>query len=70
MDNFWIINFNEWMKFQVYRRGAAHMITSAMKLSMDVSLFQWSGVSKNPKWKPMINTWFEKFKVSIYINIF
>jgi hypothetical protein len=46
------------------------MITSAMQLSMDVSLFQWSGVSKNPKWKPMINTWFEKFKVIIYIKLF
>jgi hypothetical protein len=46
------------------------MITSAMQLSMDVSLFQWSGVSKNPKWKHMINTWFEKFKVIIYIKLF
>jgi len=41
-----------------------------MKLSMEVPLFQWSYVSKNPEWDPIIDVWFEKFKVSIYINNF
>jgi hypothetical protein len=33
-----------------------------------MSLFQWSQVFKNPKWKPMIDVWFGKFRVSIYLK--
>jgi len=60
---------NEW-NFKFTDVEDAHTITSTMKLSMDVPLFQYSGVSKNSKCKPMIDTWFEKFKVSIFINMF
>jgi len=41
------------------------MITSPMKLSMKVSLFRLSKVFKNLEWKPIIDVWIEKFKVSI-----
>jgi hypothetical protein len=46
------------------------MRTSTMKLMMEVSLFQLSLVSKNTEWKHMIDTWFRKFRVNIYLNIF
>jgi hypothetical protein len=46
------------------------MRTSTMKLMMEVSLFQLSPVSKNTEWKPMIDTWFRKFRVNIYLNKF
>jgi hypothetical protein len=45
-------------------------ITSAMKLSIKISLFQWNQVFKHPEWKHMIDTWFRTFKVSINLNIF
>jgi hypothetical protein len=45
-------------------------ITLVLKSSMEMPLFKWSPIFKNPKWKPMIDVWFRKLKVSIYINIF
>jgi len=49
---------------------AVHTITLVMKSSMKLPLIKWSQVFKNPKWKLMIDAWFRKFEVSIYINIF
>jgi hypothetical protein len=49
---------------------AIQTITLAMKSSMKVSLFQWSQVSINLEWKPMINSWFRRFKVNINLNNF
>jgi hypothetical protein len=46
------------------------MITLVMKSLMEVSLFMWSHVFKNPELKPMIDARFEKFKVNIYLNNF
>jgi hypothetical protein len=43
----------------------ARIITSPMKLSMEVSLFQLSKVFKNLEWKPIIDVWIAKFKVGI-----
>jgi hypothetical protein len=45
-------------------------ITLVLKSSMEMPLFKWSPIFKNPKWKPMIDVWFRKLKVSVYINIF
>jgi hypothetical protein len=41
-----------------------------MKSFMEVLLFQWSQVFKKLEWKPMIDVWFGKFKVSLYLNNF
>jgi len=46
------------------------MITSAFKSSIEILLFQWIQVSKHPKWKPQVDAWFSRFKVSINLNIF
>ena len=41
-----------------------------MKSSMKISLFQWTQVSKLPKWNIIIDAWFKTSKVSINLNIF
>jgi len=56
------------MNFRFRNVEDAHTITSAMKYLMEVSLFQWSQVFKNPEGKLMIDLWFVKFKVSMYLN--
>ncbi|KAL9350584.1 hypothetical protein Peur_057839 [Populus x canadensis] len=40
---------------------AARTITLAFKSSMEIPLFQWSQVSRHPKWKPNIDAWFRRF---------
>jgi len=44
---------------------ATWVITLAFKSSMEIPLFQWSQVSKNPDWKPYIDTWFRRFEVNV-----
>jgi hypothetical protein len=41
-----------------------------MKSLMEVPFFQMSQVSKNLEWKPIIDAWFRKFRVSINLNNF
>lgn len=43
------------------------MLTSMMKASMKVVLFQYSHLKKHPEWMPVVKAWWEKFKVDIYI---
>jgi hypothetical protein len=57
--NFWFTNIK-----------VVRTISSTMKSSMEILLFLWSQVSKHPELKPMIDAWFERFKVSINLNIF
>ena len=45
--NFWFTNIK-----------VARTIISAFKSSMEIPLFQWSQVSKHPKWRPNIYAWF------------
>jgi len=44
---------------------AARVISSAFKSSMEISLFQWSQISKHPEWMPQINAWFGRFQVGV-----
>jgi len=44
---------------------AARVISSAFKSSMEIPLFQWSQISKHPKWMPQINAWFDRFEVGV-----
>ena len=44
---------------------AARVISSAFKSSMLIPLFQWSQVSKHPKWIPQIDAWFDRFEVGV-----
>ena len=37
---------------------------------IEILFFQWSQVFKYLEWKPMIHAWFERFNVSINLNIF
>jgi hypothetical protein len=60
-----LISVNE-SNFKFINIEAARTRTSSMK----ILLFQWSQVSKHPKWKLMIDAWFERFMVSIKLNIF
>jgi hypothetical protein len=46
-----IISFNE-CNFRFINIEAARTITSTFKSSIEISLFQWSQVSKHPEWKP------------------
>jgi hypothetical protein len=53
----------------------ARIVTSAFKSLTKIPLFQWSQVSKHSEWKPHVDVWFSRFKVSInlffyYINLF
>jgi hypothetical protein len=64
-----LISINE-CYFRFTNIEASRTITSAMKSSIEEPLFQWSQVSKSPKWKPMIDPWFKRFKVSINLNNF
>jgi hypothetical protein len=47
---------------------AAQVITSAFKSSMEILLFQWSQVFKHPNWKPHVDAWLTRFKVSVNLN--
>jgi hypothetical protein len=47
---------------------AARVISSAFKSSMEIPLFQWSQISKHPKWMPQINAWFDRFEVGVNYN--
>jgi len=64
-----LISINE-CNFKFANVEAARTIISAMKSSMRVSLFQWSHVSRYSKWKLIIDAWFKKFRVNIYLNNF
>jgi hypothetical protein len=44
---------------------AARVISSAIKSSMEIPLFQWSQISRHPEWMPQINVWFNRFEVGI-----
>jgi hypothetical protein len=46
---------------------ATQIRTSIMKVSMKMSLFQWSQLEKYPEWIAIIEAWWGKFKVSTYI---
>jgi hypothetical protein len=35
---------------------------------MEIPLFQWSQISKHPKWMPQINAWFDRFEVGVNYN--
>jgi hypothetical protein len=61
------ISFNE-CNSRFTNIEAARTITSAFKSSMKIPLFQWSHVSKHPEWKPRVNAWFSRFKVSINLK--
>jgi len=57
------------MKFEVYKyRG--YLYNNTIELSIKIYLFHWCWVFKNSEWKLIIDAWFVKFKVSIYINNF
>jgi hypothetical protein len=64
-----LILTNEY-NFRFINVEVARTIISAMESSMEMSLFQWSQVFKNLEWKPMIDAWFGKFRISIYLNNF
>jgi hypothetical protein len=44
---------------------AARVISLAFKSSMQISLFQWSQITKHPEWMPQINAWFDRFEVGV-----
>jgi len=48
-----LISINE-CNFRFINVEVARIITSMIKSSMKVQLFQWSQVFKNPEWKPML----------------
>jgi len=62
-----IISFNE-CNSRFTNIEAVRTITSTFKSSMKIPLFQWSHVSKHPEWKPRVNAWFSRFKVSINLK--
>jgi hypothetical protein len=64
-----LILINE-CNFRFINIEATKTITSVMKLLMEISLFQWSQVSKHSEQKPMINAWFRRCNISINLNIF
>ena len=64
-----LILINEY-KFIFTNIEVVQTTTSMIKSSMEVLLFQWGQVFKNPEWKSMIDAWFGRFKVSINLNIF
>jgi len=41
---------------------AARTITLVMKSSMEISLFQWSKVSRHLEWRPNIDAGFDDFR--------
>ena len=57
-----LISINKW-NFRCTNIEAVRTITFAMKLSMEIQLFQWNQVSIHPEWKPMIDAWFRRFKL-------
>jgi len=63
MDKVWIINFKKWIKIQAYKCWVCWHNNIGNESSMEVSLFQWSSISKNPEMKLMIYDWFEKLKL-------
>jgi hypothetical protein len=64
-----LISINE-CYFRFTNIKASRTITSTMKSSIEVPLFQWSQVFKNLKWKPMIDAWLKRLKISINLNSF
>lgn len=68
MDEVWIINLMNELKLMFINVEVSCMIALIIKSLMEMSLFQWSQAFKNLEWKPMIDAWFGKLKVSIYIN--
>jgi hypothetical protein len=64
-----LITINE-CNFRFTNIKIARTITSVMKSSMKIPLFQWNQVSKHSEWKSMINAWFGRFKININLNIF
>jgi hypothetical protein len=63
-----MILFNE-CNFRFTNTETARTITSVFKSSMKILLFQWSHVSKHLEWKPQVDAWFSRFRVSIKLNI-
>jgi hypothetical protein len=58
------------MQFQVYKYwGFSHDYIGDEIIDESFILSIKSGF-KNPKWKPMIDAWFRKFDISIYLDIF
>jgi hypothetical protein len=47
---------------------AAQVITSVFKSSMEILLFQWSRISEHPDWKPRVDAWLTRNKVSVNLN--
>lgn len=47
---------------------AARTITSAFKSLMEISLFQWSHVSKHSEWKLQVNAWFSRRELMIMLR--
>ena len=64
-----LISINEW-NFRFTNIETVRTITLAMKLSMEIPLFQWNQVSKHLEWKLMIDAWFGRFKSSINLIFF
>jgi hypothetical protein len=64
-----LITINKY-NFRFKNIKAARTITSVMKSSMKIPLFQISKVSKYSEWKSIINAWFGRFKININLNIF
>ena len=40
------------------------IITSMMKMSLEVPFFQWSQLKDHSEWRPVVEAWWGKFKVS------
>jgi hypothetical protein len=60
-----LISINE-CNFMFINIEVVRTITSAMKSSMKILLFQWSQVFKHSEWKHMIDAWFRRFNVTTH----
>jgi myosin-crossreactive antigen len=58
------------MQFQVYKHGGCQNHNIDDEIIDENFIVSWNQVFKYPKWKPMIDTWFRRFKVNINLNIF
>jgi len=59
--NILVILFN----FRFTNIEVSQTITLAFNSSMKIPLFQWSQVSRHPKWRPNIDAWFRRFQVGV-----
>jgi hypothetical protein len=68
-NNLWTNNISLNLSiFSFTNIEATRIITLSFKSSMEISWFQWSQVSKHPDWKPYVNAWFTRFKVSVNLQ--